>query len=542
MKLNLKKRSFSAISIIHIPSSSIFILALILLLSAFTHLWNPAGFPYGPSNDEGIYIRRAMNLLEGQGPQESFLYDHPYFAQFFLAGVLGIVGYPDSLHPSSNGDVLHSIELLYFVPRVLMGLLAVVDTFLVYKIAEHRYNRTVALIASILFAVTPTTWIIRRVWLESIQLPFLLCSILFAIYSKKNSSEYKEKDKQNKNKPHILLVILSGIFLGLAIFTKIPIFTMIPLVGLLVYTNNNNKNKSLKALGLWFIPVILIPLIWPAYALYINEFNLWLNGIYFETHRGTQTLFEAIDYDFRTDSILISLGIIGLVFAAIKKDIFPLLWTLPFLALLYFAGFVSYWHLIPLFPIFCIVSAILIEKLWKTINVKSVEQILLFSIISGIGFFVGLLYLTESIIIGDNSSHFKATAFVTQYLHNNTDYKNKIVLISNPFYSWIPKYAFHLNNYQIVDYYDDIPVKAERVILIADSDWEDRLSNHMVGYNMEKNFNLYSKNKIAKFDDLYYNISIYEYNSPINNKTKIRNTFGLIDNLARYDNITSPNR
>ena len=522
-----------------------------MALSAFTHLWNPAGFPYGPANDEGIYIRRAMNILEGQGPQESFLYDHPYFAQLFLAGVLGIVGYPDSLHASANGDVLHSIELFWLVPRVLMGLLAVVDTFLVYKIVERRYNRTVALIASVLFAVTPTTWIIRRVWLESVQLPFLLCSILFAIYSKKNSSdeienkkeekEKKEKDKKNKNKPHILLVILSGIFLGLAIFTKIPAFTMIPLVGFLIYTNNNN-NKSLKTLGLWFIPVTLIPLIWPAYALYINEFNLWLNGIYFETHRGAQSLFEAIDYDFRTDSILISLGTVGLVFAAIKKDIFPILWTLPFLVFLYFAGFVSYWHLIPLFPIFCIGSAILIEKLWKTINVKSVEQILLFSIISGIGFFVGLLYLTESIITSDNSSHFKAAAFVSQYLHNNTDYKNKIILISNPFYSWIPKYAFHLNNYQIIDYYDNVPIKAERVIFIVDSDWEDRLSCHMIGYNMQQNFNLYSKNETAKFDDLYYNISIDEYNLPIHNKTKVENTFGLIDKLVRYDNITSPTR
>ena len=176
----------------------------------------------------------------------------------------------------------------------------------------------------------------------------------------------------------------------------------------------------------------MILLIWPAYALYINEFNLWLNGIYFETHRGAQTLFEAIDYDFRTDSILISLGIVGLVFAAIKKDIFPLLWTLPFLSLLYFAGFVSYWHVIPLFPIFCIVSAIMIEKLWKSINVKSVEQILLFTVISGIGFFVGLLYLTESMITSDNSSHFKVATFVSQYLHNNnnnSNYKNKIILI-----------------------------------------------------------------------------------------------------------------
>lgn len=103
-----------------------------------------------------------------------------------------------------------------------MGLLAVVDTFLVYKIAELRYNnnRTIALIASILFAVTPFRWTIRRIWLESIQLPFLLCSILFAFPSKKSLSyetENKRKEKYRKekdqNKRYILLVLLSGIFL-----------------------------------------------------------------------------------------------------------------------------------------------------------------------------------------------------------------------------------------------------------------------------------------------------------------------------------------
>ena len=55
-----------------------------------------------------------------------------------------------------------------------MGLLAVIDTFMVYKIAERRYNRNIALVASLLFAVTPLTWLTRMILLESILLPFLL--------------------------------------------------------------------------------------------------------------------------------------------------------------------------------------------------------------------------------------------------------------------------------------------------------------------------------------------------------------------------------
>ena len=67
-----------------------------------------------------------------------------------------------------------------------MGILAIVDTFLVYKIAEFRYNRNVALIAAVLFAVMPLTWLIRRILLDSILLPFLLSSILFSIYIRRN--------------------------------------------------------------------------------------------------------------------------------------------------------------------------------------------------------------------------------------------------------------------------------------------------------------------------------------------------------------------
>src|SRR5918911_3254003 len=97
-----------------------------VLLSAFTHLWKPIDFPYGPSNDESIYLRRAMYVLNGFGPQQGQFYDHPFFAQFFLAGIFKIVGYPNSFHPSANGDE-HSIETLYLLPKIIAGLLAVLD-------------------------------------------------------------------------------------------------------------------------------------------------------------------------------------------------------------------------------------------------------------------------------------------------------------------------------------------------------------------------------------------------------------------------------
>ena len=135
---------------------------------------------------------------------------------------------------------------------------------------------------------------------------------------------------------------------------------MIPLVAFLIYkgTNvNNNWKENLTSLGLWSIPVILIPLIWPAYALYGGKFNLWLNGIYFQTHRGVQTLFNAIKYNFNVDPLIHILGISGVFYAIIKRDFLILLWVLPLLAFLYYVGFVSYYHLIPLLPVFCIAAS-----------------------------------------------------------------------------------------------------------------------------------------------------------------------------------------
>ncbi|HYZ50828.1 MAG TPA: hypothetical protein VE593_08065, partial [Nitrososphaeraceae archaeon] len=278
-------------------NSNLFFLVIPMILCAYTHFWNPLGFPVGTSYDENIYLRRTMNVLISLGPQESQLYDHPYFLQIFLGGILKIIGYPHSLNPIA-GD-MHSIEMLYLVPKLIMGTLSIIDTFLIYKIAECYYNKNnnndnktkynikIAFIASVIFAVMPLTLMTRIVWLESIQLPFLLSSILFATYTKKASvKEGSSADKVDKNKRNILILsTLSGIFLGLTIFTKMPAFTFIPLVGYLVFTTISHMNKiRFKAIVSWLSPVFSIPLIWPVYSLYSGHFSLWSKGIFFQTH------------------------------------------------------------------------------------------------------------------------------------------------------------------------------------------------------------------------------------------------------------------
>lgn len=458
-----------------------------LVLSAFTHLWNPVGFPFGPANDEGIDMLRAMHVLEGLGPQLTSLYDHPYFSQLFLGAVLGIIGYPHLLNPSP-GDV-HSVETLWLVPRILMGLLAIADTFLVYKISECYYkSRNVAIIAAVIFAVMPISWMIRRIWLEPIQLPFFLASILFATYS---------GNLKDENRKRAVLILLAGIFLGIAIFTKIPAITMIPLVAFLIH--GKKHKRDLKYIGLWLTPVILIPLVWPLYALYIGQFNLWWDGIILQTQRGINTLFSSFLYDWHIDPVFIILGIAGLGFAAIRRDFFILLWFIPFLIFLYIIGFVSFWHFIPVLPASCIGAAAMIEYLSKKIsNNKKINQgVLILVTVSAIISF-GLVITGIMIASSDNSSFLKASAAANLYLQTNVNRDRELVVMSNPFYLWIPAYVFHFNGYYYGFYNPDLPPKASRILLIIDPSFIYILKHHQMGAKqIENNFSLYTRNRIA---------------------------------------------
>ena len=159
---------------------------------------------------------------EPEVPEPNRSYGNPFFGQIFLSSLLVSTNYPNSLHLDEKVTP-NSVECLFFVPRIAMGILGVVDTIFVYKIAERRYNTTVALAASILFAIVPLSWIIRRVFLESLQLPLILSSVLFAVYYHKHSTSVKRitndiNDRLDINQ--IITISISGIFLGLAIFTK----------------------------------------------------------------------------------------------------------------------------------------------------------------------------------------------------------------------------------------------------------------------------------------------------------------------------------
>lgn len=484
-KLHVCRNGTLRLYINHIQK--ILFLLVPLALAAFTHLWNPIGFP-SIHIDEAHYLRRAMLVLENLGPQESAnsgyprTYDHPYFGQLFLAGLLGAVGYPNSLH---SGPDVHSIEMLHLVPRVIMGILAVVDTLLVYKLSERRYNKNVALIASILFAVMPMTWILRRVYLDTLLMPLLLSSILIAIYikgPKNNNSSKQPKIRINKD----VLVFLSGTFLGLAIYTKIPAFTMIPLVGYLIISNSSRKKKTL---ALWLLPVLLIPLMWPAYAFSIGQGDLWLDWVLWQTGRH-KPLAISLNNFFEMDPVIMILGIIGLAYSALKRDLLVILWTVPFLIFSYFIGWVQYFHLIPIFPAFCIGTSLFLESLSIKIRNNKIKILVPIFLASGIAIF-GLTATSLLITKDVNSGQFVIYSNIAENLVNANN--SNVTVVGSHWWDWnsywITQYILDEKHDVIDAHFDPLfrqPLKTGKVLFIDDEKFLDTLSRNIKGQNIQE--------------------------------------------------------
>jgi Dolichyl-phosphate-mannose-protein mannosyltransferase len=529
---------------------SIYLLMIPLIISAFTHLWNPLGFPSFWYVEE-IYLQRAMHVLHGLGNVDPLTtyghpYDHPYFGQLLLAGLLKIINYPALLNlfvsmPSSytlgdsSADLSYSIDLLHLIPRLLIGTLAILDTFLIYKIAEHSYNsRTVAFIASLLFAVMPITWLTRKILLENLLLPLLLSSILFAIYYRKSSTS--KTHQINTRAKQSILISISGILLGLAIFTKLTAFTMTPLVGYLILSR---ADKNFRHVILWMIPVTMIPLVWPMDAILNGELDLWLRDITWQTQRQGASLLDSLTSFFQIDPVLVILGSTSLVYAEIKRDFLILLWAAPFMIFLFLVGFVSFFYLILLIPLFCIAGGKFIEDLVNKINNRKRRQIIIFTIILSTSIF-GMLNTILLITIDVNSSYLQVYTFVTQHIiHDSNKYDStseqqindqgsekdyeynneRITLIGNMWtraYYWIPKYVFDkdVNIILLPTSGSSLPptINTEKILL--------KLDNHiqrLLRYNSSSNNNQDGEylNWIKTVNSSTYKIAVFTEKSSI---------------------------
>lgn len=498
-----------------------------IALATYSHLWNPLGFP-SIHADENTYIFHALEVQEGKGvlPRGAPHYDHPYFGRIFLASVLDFLGYPDIVQPSPGK--IESIEMLHLVPRILMGVLAVVDTFLVYKIAERRYNSTVAVIASILFAVMPSSWLLERILLDNFLVPFLLSSILFAVSIPKSELNNGLHDRRQ-----VVLVLISGIFLGLAVFTKIPAFTFIPIAGFLVFSNTS---RSFRLLGLWLGTVIIIPSLWVLLAASAGQFDSWLAGIAEQaTGREDKPLVGSLQSFFRIDPVLLSVGALAVVMLLLKKDIVPLLWVLPYLAFFYFLSFSDIVHMVMLLPPFCIGFARLLDEgakyLISRLSLTKLQRLLPYIMLSPFAIFA-LLSMSILLVLDINSNYFLAYNYTVEYLSSQEEQNassNPIAIIGRYWtksFVWIPQLVFdkdflfirddsatfhRLSTQQILDY--DVLLIADNRIMALASGRDDLNSDDLVSLKLKTVYDSTEVLRAIEDKGPRYDRDVYPYTS-----------------------------
>ena len=382
-------------------------LAAILVLSAYVHLWNPVGYP-DIFFDEGIYMRRAVAVLETGNPQEGTFYDHPYFGQIVLSGFLKAAGFPQTAE--------QSLEASYMAPRILMGILAIADTLLIYKIAEKRYSRRVAILASVMFAAMPMTWMLRRILLDSILLPLVLASILLALHA-----------KNSKGKKSTIIILCSSTLLGLAVFTKLTAVTMIPIVAYIMVSSHGGK-----ALYKLLPPVFAIPAIWPAFAAHIGHLDYWFRDVLWQAGRGTGGILPVTGYMLIIDPVMTILGAASFIHAAVKRDRFLVFGFAPFLVFVSSVGFFQYFHYILLMPIACIAASYMIHDYLRKTKPRTVFAVSSSTaVILGFALF-GTVVSTMLISTDMSSAQFDALEGTMQ----NFDDKN-MTLLASPVYTWI---------------------------------------------------------------------------------------------------------
>ena len=444
----------------------LFLLVMIIALSAYTHMWNPAGF-FTFHGDESIYTQRGVMILNHEVLYG--LHDHPFFGQIVLAGFMHVTGYQNLIDDPST-DPPH-LEAFYAYPRTFMGLLAVLDTLLVYMIAERMFGRRVAAVAAVIFAVVPMSLMLRLILLDSILLPFVLSSVLLALHSRGSDRRH-------------LLLLASGACLGLAIFTKVPAGAMIPPCAILAYW----ASGRIRDVGLWIAPAVAIPAIWPAYAAQAGQFDAWIRDIGWQANRENTGILGAMGDLMKQDPVLIPLGMAGFAFAVICLILrlgrggrggrgegggrgggggkvhtdsywephiaeprnlgFLIAWFSSILLFFSASGFVGFYHLSTLLPALCIAAAVLI--MWGTGRFSrgtqrgpaaaSADRTVLITVAA-----IGLAGLFTAGVIVDldvRSSEFEAASFLLQ---NYSDEPDTVKVVSSTWY-WVMADIYGLQN------------------------------------------------------------------------------------------------
>lgn len=171
---------------------------------------------------------------------------------------------------------------------------------------------------------------------------------------------------------------------------------------------------------------------------------------------------------------------------------------MPFLLFNLLSGFVSYWHLIPLLPAFCIGSAILIKDTSKLFRNNKIRKVLPYAIVSGIGTY-GLIVMIMLLTLNLTSFHNQVISYISAQVQDTNatstthkiervNTKHGIAVYGSNYWLWIPKYVFDrsgINEFR--NYYNAKDNITNNVLLVVGENFvRDMTRENDAAYNRER--------------------------------------------------------
>lgn len=318
---------------------------LALLLGGVLHGYNLFHYPYFES-DEGTYIVQAYSVRE-QSELTPYLYwyDHPPLGWFTIAAAVNLL----------QGDWNFFGNSLY-TGRALMWLVHMFQIGLVFFLAQ-RFTRSpfLAFLTVVLFTTSPlAVYFQRRVLLDNLMTLWVLCSVAVLQLST----------------VRLRHVLMSGVFFGLALTTKITAVMFAPAIIYLIIVARWRIQAGFRLLG-WCVTSGAIFSLWFIYAAIKTELIPAEDGsrvsligtILYQASRGTGKSFWEAGSSFRDnlfnwmilDSTYVFIFAIGLLVALFITVFSKEFRWLGLATILYFVfiirgGIVIGFYVLPLIP------------------------------------------------------------------------------------------------------------------------------------------------------------------------------------------------
>ncbi len=302
--------------------------------------------------DEATHLNTGIMML--QGKFSSYLNKGPFYPPLF---------------DLATASLFRIMGISLFNARLVSVIFAVLSIWTLFEFANSMYGQKIALISSVLLAITPGfVWLSRLSMIEIMLLFFFMISLLFFF------KWLKTNQIQN--------IVLSGIALGLGFLAKYQAIVglLVILIGLIFLTKIRLKVR----LGVFILLVAVlaafaIPWFLVTFQVYASHtLNQWLYALQMGNPQKSvyslqfpAPIFYLIamtwpygSYGFAPVSIFIYIfALLGLVFLGWKRrfeDKFLLIWFFSVYAFFTLIGNKDWRYIVGVFPVLAIAAANLI--------------------------------------------------------------------------------------------------------------------------------------------------------------------------------------